>query len=315
MKKVEENSATFLALAFGTPMKKPWLQLAQPMNATVPRWMRARYFDRLAGTWTYWGWKGKYFDSEADALAFRDELAYMLATQRVAPNSPQWFNTGLHWAYGIDGPGQGHYYVDPDTGKLTKSKSFLSNIRSRMPASSSPLPTIWSTMAASWTCGCVKHACSNTVPAPVRTSLICAAKAKNSPVAAVPPGLMSFLKIGDRAAGAIKSGGTTRRAAKMVVVDVDHPDIEEYIDWKVKEEQKVAALVTGSKIVKQHLAAIMKACVNCEADNGDCYRADQKSGTEARDQGGEEESGPGKLYPARYPVRQAGLHGYRLQDL
>ncbi len=80
-------------------------------------------FDRLAGTWAYWGWKGKYFTSEEDALAFRDELAYMLATQRVAPNSPQWFNTGLHWAYGIDGPGQGHFYIDPFTGKLVKSKS------------------------------------------------------------------------------------------------------------------------------------------------------------------------------------------------
>src|SRR5262249_15362887 len=85
-------------------------------------------------------------------------------------------------------------------------------------------------------------------------------------------GLMSFLKIGDRAAGAIKSGGTTRRAAKMVVVDIDHPDIEEYINWKVKEEQKVAALVRGSKIVAQHLKAIMKACINCESgDNGDCF--------------------------------------------
>ncbi|HWL93087.1 MAG TPA: vitamin B12-dependent ribonucleotide reductase, partial [Phycisphaerae bacterium] len=80
-------------------------------------------FDRLAGTWTYWGWKGGYFDSDADAQAFFDELRYMLATQRVAPNSPQWFNTGLHWAYGIDGPSQGHYYVDFQTGKLTKSKS------------------------------------------------------------------------------------------------------------------------------------------------------------------------------------------------
>ena len=69
-------------------------------------------FDRLAGTWTYWGWKGGYFASEEDALAFRDELAFMLATQKVAPNSPQWFNTGLHWAYGIDGPGQGHWFVD-----------------------------------------------------------------------------------------------------------------------------------------------------------------------------------------------------------
>ena len=84
-------------------------------------------------------------------------------------------------------------------------------------------------------------------------------------------GLMSFLKIGDRAAGAIKSGGTTRRAAKMVVVDIDHPDIEQYINWKVKEEQKVAALVTGSRIVSQHLKAIMKACVNCEGSGDDCF--------------------------------------------
>ena len=80
-------------------------------------------FNRLAGTWTYWGWKGGYFDTEEDARAFHDELCFMLATQKCAPNSPQWFNTGLHWAYGIDGPGQGHYYVDHETGKLTKSKS------------------------------------------------------------------------------------------------------------------------------------------------------------------------------------------------
>ena len=82
---------------------------------------------------------------------------------------------------------------------------------------------------------------------------------------------MSFLKIGDRAAGAIKSGGTTRRAAKMVVVDIDHPDIEEYIDWKVKEEQKVAAIVTGSKVVSRHMKAIMKACINCEGHDDDCF--------------------------------------------
>ncbi|MEL7030395.1 MAG: vitamin B12-dependent ribonucleotide reductase, partial [Pseudomonadota bacterium] len=80
-------------------------------------------FDRMAGAWTYWGWKGRYFDTEEDARAFFDELRFMLATQIAAPNSPQWFNTGLHWAYGIDGPAQGHHYVDYKTGKLTKSKS------------------------------------------------------------------------------------------------------------------------------------------------------------------------------------------------
>src|SRR5438876_3470555 len=80
-------------------------------------------FERLAGTWTYWGWKGGYFDAEADARAFFDELVCMLAMQMAAPNSPQWFNTGLHWAYGIDGPSQGHCNVDQFTGKLQKSKS------------------------------------------------------------------------------------------------------------------------------------------------------------------------------------------------
>src|SRR6202008_3926905 len=88
-------------------------------------------------------------------------------------------------------------------------------------------------------------------------------------------GLMSFLKIGDRAAGAIKSGGTTRRAAKIVIVDADHPDIETYIDWKVVEEQKVAALVTGSKINQKHLKAVLKACVNCEGSGDDCFQPEK----------------------------------------
>ena len=227
-------------------------------------------FDRLAGTWTYWGWKGGYFDSEEDAKAFRDELAYMLATQRVAPNSPQWFNTGLHWAYGIDGPGQGHYYVDWQTGKLNKSKSayehpqphacFIQSVQDDL-VNEGGIMDLWVREARLFKYGSGTGSnFSHLRGAGEKLS----GGGKSS-------GLMSFLKIGDRAAGAIKSGGTTRRAAKMVVVDVDHPDIEEYIEWKVKEEQKVAALVTGSKIVKQHLVAIMKACVNCEGHNDDCF--------------------------------------------
>ena len=86
---------------------------------------------------------------------------------------------------------------------------------------------------------------------------------------------MSFLKIGDRAAGAIKSGGTTRRAAKMVVVDADHPDIEAYVDWKVREEDKVAALVAGSKALQKHLRAILRACVNCEGAGDSCFDPEQ----------------------------------------
>ena len=212
-------------------------------------------FDRLAGTWTYWGWKGGYFDTEADAQAFFDEQRYMLAMQMVAPNSPQWFNTGLHWAYGIDGPSQGHYYVDLPDRQADASRSRPTSIRSRTPASSSRSPTTSSTRAASWTCGCARRACSNTAPAPARISPSCAARSERLSGGGKSSGLMSFLKIGDRAAGAIKSGGTTRRAAKMVIVDADHPDIEQFIDWKVKEEQKVAALVTGSKINQKHLQA------------------------------------------------------------
>ncbi|MCT8998503.1 vitamin B12-dependent ribonucleotide reductase [Chelativorans intermedius] len=227
-------------------------------------------FDRLAGTWTYWGWKGGYFDTEEDARAFMDELAYMLATQRVAPNSPQWFNTGLYWAYGIDGPGQGHYYVDPFTKKLTKSKSayehpqphacFIQSVQDDL-VNEGGIMDLWVREARLFKYG--SGTGSN-------FSMLRGEGEKLSG-GGKSSGLMSFLKIGDRAAGAIKSGGTTRRAAKMVVVDIDHPDIEEYIDWKVKEEQKVAALVTGSKIVKKHLEAIMKACVNCQADNGECF--------------------------------------------
>ncbi len=227
-------------------------------------------FDRLAGTWAYWGWKGKYFSSEEDALTFRDELAYMLATQRVAPNSPQWFNTGLHWAYGIDGPGQGHFYVDPFTGKLVKSKSayehpqphacFIQSVEDDL-VNEGGIMDLWVREARLFKYG--SGTGSNFSYLRGEGEKL-SGGGKSS-------GLMSFLKIGDRAAGAIKSGGTTRRAAKMVVVDIDHPDIEEYIGWKVKEEQKVAALVTGSKIVARHLKAIMKACVNCEADNGDCF--------------------------------------------
>ncbi len=227
-------------------------------------------FDRLAGTWTYWGWKGNYFTSEEDARAFYDELRYMLCNQMVAPNSPQWFNTGLHWAYGIDGPAQGHHYVDPFTGKMVKSKSayehpqphacFIQSVGDDL-VNEGGIMDLWTREARLFKYG------SGT------GSNFSYIRGENEPLSGggKSSGLMSFLKIGDRAAGAIKSGGTTRRAAKMVVVDIDHPDIEEYIDWKVKEEQKVAAIVTGSKIVSKHMTAIMKACINCEGNDDDCF--------------------------------------------
>ncbi|MCC2609701.1 vitamin B12-dependent ribonucleotide reductase [Neorhizobium sp. Rsf11] len=269
LKKVEENDVpSFLWRSVpDTEAMKALPKDEQYGSETDAR----QVFSRLAGTWTYWGWKGGYFSSEEDASAFMDELAYMLATQRVAPNSPQWFNTGLFWAYGIDGPGQGHFYVDPFTGKLTKSKSayehpqphacFIQSVEDDL-VNEGGIMDLWVREARLFKYG--SGTGSN-------FSMLRGEGEKLSG-GGRSSGLMSFLKIGDRAAGAIKSGGTTRRAAKMVVVDIDHPDIEEYINWKVKEEQKVAALVTGSKIVARHLKAIMKACVNCEGGTGeDCF--------------------------------------------
>jgi ribonucleoside-diphosphate reductase alpha chain len=268
LKKVEENSVP------------SWLWRSVPDEdalANFPESERTssehdarQLFDRLAGTWTFWGWKGGYFDTEQDARALYDELRFMLATQRAAPNSPQWFNTGLHWAYGIDGPGQGHFYVDFKTGQVKASETayehpqphacFIQSVADDL-VNEGGIMDLWVREARLFKYGSgtgsnfsMLRGSGESLSGGGRSS-----------------GLMSFLKIGDRAAGAIKSGGTTRRAAKMVVVDIDHPDIEDYINWKVIEEQKVAALVTGSKVVSQHLKAIMKACVNCDGPGDACF--------------------------------------------
>jgi len=227
-------------------------------------------FDRLAGTWTYWGWKGGYFDSEKDARAYFDEMRFMLAMQMAAPNSPQWFNTGLHWAYGIDGPAQGHHYVDHWTGQLVQSDSayehpqphacFIQGIKDDL-VNEGGIMDLWVREARLFKYG--SGTGSNFSALRGATERL-SGGGKSS-------GLMSFLKIGDRAAGAIKSGGTTRRAAKMVIVDVDHPDVEAFIDWKVTEEHKVAALVTGTRLLNKHLNAVIKACVNCSADGDACF--------------------------------------------
>ncbi len=221
---------------------------------------RAReVFDRLAGTWTYWGWKGGYFDSQDDARAFFDELRYMMAMQYGAPNSPQWFNTGLHWAYGIDGPAQGHFYAEHESGEVRPSTSayerpqphacFIQSIRDDL-VNPGGIMDLWIREARLFKYG------SGT------GTNFSSLRGEGEPLSGGgrSSGLMSFLKIGDRAASAIKSGGTTRRAAKMVIVDIDHPDIEQFVDWKVVEEQKVAELVAGSKLLARHAEAIMAAC-------------------------------------------------------
>ena len=189
-------------------------------------------FRRLAGTWTYWGWKHSYFATEADARAFYDELCYMLAAQIASPNSPQWFNTGLNWAYGIEGPAQGHYFVDPESGELERSTNayehpqphacFIQSVSDDL-VNEGGIMDLWTREARLFKFG------SGT------GSNFSAIRGDEEPLSGggCSSGLMSFLKIGDRAAGAIKSGGTTRRAAKMVCLDMDHPDIEKFINWKV----------------------------------------------------------------------------------
>ena len=242
---------------------------------TVGETSAKQVFHRLAGTWTYWGWKGGYFDSEGDAKAYYDEMSYMLCQQMAAPNSPQWFNTGLHWAYGVDGPAQGHHYVDYQTGKLTPSKSayehpqphacFIQGVKDDL-VNEGGIMDLWVREARLFKYG--SGTGSNF--SKLRGSGESLSGGGRS------SGLMSFLKIGDRAAGAIKSGGTTRRAAKMVTVDIDHPDIAQYIDWKVIEEQKVAALVAGSKLASLHMNEVMRACTEWDGAADSDSRFDPK---------------------------------------
>jgi ribonucleotide reductase alpha subunit len=423
-----------------------WLWRSEPASDAkfVGESDARQVFNRLAGCWTYWGFKPGYFDTEFEARAYYDEMCAMLARQIGAPNSPQWFNTGLHWAYGISGPAQGHYYVDPKTGVLSESTSAYEHpaphaclpYDARVMTPDGPVPigsivendlvglqvydeTGVTRVVATAYNGVkrvyrVRLSNGNAIEATgdhlvlasdehkgtrswrevqalkpgmrliQRTDTPLIAVASSGSAVATPPkrptdlgcetfsplrtrdwngvfegregdadhvprtedevvaaieaigetdvydieteshtfltnnvvvhncfiqsvsddlvneggimdlwvrearifkygsgsgtnysrvrsageklsgggtssGLMSFLKVGDRAAGAIKSGGTTRRAAKMVCLDLDHPDIEEFITWKVTEEQKVSDLVTGSITCEKHLNAIMKA--------------------------------------------------------
>jgi ribonucleoside-diphosphate reductase alpha chain len=199
---------------------------------------------RLADCWRTWGYQYGYFASEKDAQVFYDELVYSILMQSCAPNSPQWFNTGLFNSYGINGKAQGHFYVDPITGKLERSKNayerpqphacFILSVDDDL-VNEGGIMDLWVREARIFKYGSgVGTNYSN-----IR------AEGEKLSGGGTSSGLMSFLKIGDRAAGAIKSGGTTRRAAKMVCLDLDHPEIIDFIDWKVEEEKKVAALIAA----------------------------------------------------------------------
>ncbi|MBV8150686.1 MAG: vitamin B12-dependent ribonucleotide reductase, partial [Candidatus Eremiobacteraeota bacterium] len=245
-----------------------WLQRSVPDEAALAELPRdqqfgrekdaRQVFNRLAGTWTYWAFKHEYFDSENDAQVYYDEMCAMLARQIGAPNSPQWFNTGLHWAYGIEGPPQGHYFVDPKSAVLTRSTNayehssahacFIQPVNDDL-VNEGGIMDLWVREARIYKFGAGSGSNFSNL------------RGAGEPLSGggTSSGLMSFLRVGDRAAGAIKSGGTTRRAAKMVVLNLDHPDIEEFISWKVKEEQKVSDLVVGSLACERHLNAVIKA--------------------------------------------------------
>ncbi len=244
----------------------------QADGSTGPEKSAKQVIHRLAGCWRHWGETHGYFDSTEDAQAFYDELSYMLLHQMCAPNSPQWFNTGLHFAYGITGPAQGHFYCDPKTGEMKKSANayehpqphacFIQSVSDDL-VNEGGIMDLWTREARLFKYG------SGT------GSNFSRLRGENEKLSGggKSSGLMSFLKIGDRAAGAIKSGGTTRRAAKMVCLDLDHPDVEDFINWKVREELKVAAMVEGMKLLpkdQQEIAA--KLGLKLDYDfNGEAY--------------------------------------------
>ncbi len=213
--------------------------------------------DRLAGCWRHWGERYGYFKSAEDASAYEDEMKYMLASQMGAPNSPQWFNTGLALAYGITGHAQGHYYVEPEGGELKASEDaytrptphacFIQSVNDDL-VNEGGIFDLVTREARIFKYG---SGTGTNFSALRGVGERLSGGGKSS-------GMMSFLKINDRAAGAVKSGGTTRRAAKMVIVDLDHPDVEQFIEWKAVEEQKVAAMVCGSRILRKELGNVMK---------------------------------------------------------
>ncbi len=230
-----------------------------PEKRYGPETSARQVFDRLAGAWGYWGWKAGLFSGAGEAEIFVDEMKAMLARQIGAPNSPQWFNTGLHWAYGVEGEGHGHFYVDPATNAVIASDNayerpqphacFIQSVGDNL-VGDGGIMDLWAREARLFKFGSGAGANFSAI------------RGAGEPLSGggKSSGLMSFLKVGDAAAGAVKSGGVTRRAAKMVVVDGDHPDIEDFIRWKKVEEEKVAALVAGSRALAHHVPKIIAAC-------------------------------------------------------
>ncbi len=241
------------------------MQALAPEKRTTHETSARQVFLRLAGAWTYWGVKAGYFDHEQDARAFHDEMAAMLARQVMAPNSPQWFNTGLFWAYGMAGPAQGHFFGDIETGRLKASNNayerpqlhacFLHGVKDEL-VNEGGIMHLYEREARVFKYG--SGAGANL------SSIRGAGEELSSGASAL--GLMRFLAVGDKAAGAIHAGGLPRQAGKMVVVDIDHPDVLSFIRWKGEEQYKAAALITGARVMRQHLTGVMAAMQHMQGE-------------------------------------------------
>lgn len=241
------------------------LAVLKPQERTRNETSARQVFSRMAGMWTYWGFKAGYFDTEDDARAFYDETCALLARQVMAPNSPQWFNAGLHWAYGMTGPAQGHFYADLDSQMLRRSTSayerpqlhacFLHSVKDEL-VNEGGIMHLFEREARAFKYGSGAGA---------NMSAIRGAGEKLSG-GSTAQGLMRFLSVGDKAAGAIRNGGLPRRAGKMVVIDIDHPDVMEFIRWKGEEQYKAAALITGARVMRQHLTGVMSAIQSMEGE-------------------------------------------------
>ncbi len=272
-------------------------------------------FHRMAHTWADWGKRFGYFDTEEDAGAFYDEVCYMLARQMASPNSPQWFNTGLYTVYGIEGPSQGHFYADPETGEVEKSKSayerpqphacFILDVEDDL-VNPGGIMDLITKEARLFKYGSGSGANYSKL------------RGSDEPLSGggVSSGLLSFLKVGDRSASAIKSGGTTRRAARMVSLDADHPDIENFIDWKVLEEQKVAAMATGSRILKKHSISIIDACwTNSDKLNGNRFDPQENSVLYSAIRNALEDEVPAAFIHQLIQLAKQGVKSYRFEEL
>src|SRR3954469_14060935 len=216
----------------------------QPDGSTGRETSAKQVAHRMANCWKAWGEKYNYFNSPQDAQIFYEELVFSILNQACVPNSPQWFNTGLYESYGISGKPQGHYFVDEKDGKLKESTSayerpqphacFILSVEDDL-VNNGGIMDLWVREARIFKYGSGVGTNFSSIRG----------EGEKLSGGGTSSGLMSFLKIGDRAAGAIKSGGTTRRAAKMVCLDLDHPEIVNFVNWKVKEENKVAALIAA----------------------------------------------------------------------